>query len=196
MALVGGRGLIAGARIKQELAGIEGLRRIAALKAPAVRAPAGEGVIRPSLFGATDPAETSSPDCPRERLIARYNTLLASERARTREELGRRGRAGQNRGGEQAGQAAPAGQGEEALRAGRVTDRFKAAKHLRLSITDHGFAWERDQKSIAQEAALDGICMIGTSLPARDSPPEEAARAYKDLSRAEQAFRRLKDGPS
>lgn len=63
MALVGGRGLIAGARIKQELAGIEGLRRIAALKAPAVRAPAGEGVIRPSLFDATDPAETSSPYC-------------------------------------------------------------------------------------------------------------------------------------
>lgn len=77
-----------------------------------------------------------------------------------------------------------------------MTDRFKAAKHLRLSIAYHGFACERGQKSIAQDAALDGICVIGTSLPARDSPPEGAARAYKDLSRAEQAFRRLKDGPS
>ena len=51
---------------------------------------------------------------------------------------------------------------------------------------------ERDEKRIEDEAALDGIYVIRTSVPAQESSPEEAVRACKDLSRVEQAFCCLK----
>ncbi len=192
--LVGDRGLITSARIKQELSGIEGLRWITALKAPAIRALAEEGVIQPSLFDATDLAEISSPDYPGERLIACHNPLLASERARTRQELLAATEAELDKivAATRRDRRPLRGRDKIAMRVGRVIDRFKVAKHFRLTITEEAFSYARDEKRIEEEAALDGIYVIRTSVPAQESSPEEAVRAYKDLSRVEQAFRCLK----
>jgi len=192
--LVGDRGLITSARIKEELQGIEGLKWITALKAPAIRRLAEEGAIQPSLFDATDLAEISSPDYPGERLIACRNPFLASDRARTRCEL----LAATEAELEKIVQATKRskrplrGKDKIALRVGRVIDRFRVAKHFKLTITEEAFSFERDEKRIAEEAALDGIYVIRTSVPAQKSSAEEAVRAYKDLSRVEQAFRCLK----
>ena len=45
---------------------------------------------------------------------------------------------------------------------------------------------------IAEEAGLDGICVIGTNVPGRRLPAEEAVRSYESLSRIAWAFRSYK----
>jgi hypothetical protein len=75
---------------------------------------------------------------------------------------------------------------------GRVLGRFKVAKHFRLTLTDTTFAYERDAARIAAEAALDGIYVLRTSVPAERLPAEQTVRAYKGLSAVERAFRSYK----
>ncbi len=50
----------------------------------------------------------------------------------------------------------------------------------------------RDEQRIAEESALDGICVIRTNVPAGKMGPEDTVRACKSLSRVERAFRSFK----
>jgi hypothetical protein len=65
-------------------------------------------------------------------------------------------------------------------------------KHFQLTIDETGFSFTRDDASIAREAALDGIYVIRTSVPAAALTSDEAVRSYKRLSQVEQAFRSIK----
>src|SRR6266568_4189891 len=88
MVLVGDRGMITSARIRDDLkpAGVDW---ITCLRAPAIQALAAEnGPRQLSLFDDRDLAEISAPDLfPGERLIVCRNRDLAAERARKREDL-------------------------------------------------------------------------------------------------------------
>ena len=66
------------------------------------------------------------------------------------------------------------------------------AKHFRLDIREAGFSYARDEVKIAEEAALDGIYVVRTSVQKAALDTEEAVRAYKDLGHVEQAFRSYK----
>jgi hypothetical protein len=79
-----------------------------------------------------------------------------------------------------------------ALRVGKVLDRFKVGKHFLLTITETAFTFRRDQPRIDAEAALDGIYVIRTNVPAAELSAEEAVRSYKSLSTVERAFRSCK----
>ena len=81
---------------------------------------------------------------------------------------------------------------EIGVKVGKVINRFKMAKHFTWTIKDGAFDWSRNQDSIQQEAALDGIYVVRTSEPAARLSAEDAVRGYKDLARVEQAFRCLK----
>jgi hypothetical protein len=78
------------------------------------------------------------------------------------------------------------------LRVGKVLHRFKMAKHFRLDIREAGFFYARDEVKIAEEAALDGIYVVRTSVQKAALDTQEAVRAYKDLGHVEQAFRSYK----
>jgi len=191
---VGDRGLLTEARIREELRPIEGLAWITALRAPAIRKLVEGGALQLSLFDEQDLAEITSPEYPGERLIVCRNPLLAQERARKREDLLRATER------ELAKIAAATtrprrplrGQTPIALRVGRVLGRFKMRKHFRIEITDSTFHFERDAGRLAQEAALDGIYVIRTSVPADTLAPEATVRAYKQLAAIERAFRSFK----
>lgn len=75
---------------------------------------------------------------------------------------------------------------------GKVVNRFKVGKHFKLTITEEAFSYQRDDARIAEEAALDGIYVIRTSVPKEKLDAEETVRAYKDLSTVERAFRSYK----
>ena len=64
-------------------------------------------------------------------------------------------------------------------------------KHFQVEIEDGRFTWQRREESIAEEAALDGICVIRTSEPAEALSAEDAVRGRKRLANVEQAFRSL-----
>src|SRR5712691_3330802 len=212
--MVGDRGLLTSARIEQTLRPA-GLDWITALRAPAIKQLAAEGgPLQPSLFDDRDMAEITSPDYPGERLVVCKNPLLAEERARKRAELlavtekelariaARVQRARKPlRGAAALGQAV-VGLQPTGLSRGAVLGRRHMAKHFQISIGDAAFSFAKNHLSIAAEAALDGIYVVRTNLPAAqsDAPTGQArgltahatVRAYKSLSGVEHAFRSLK----
>ena len=191
---VGDRGMITQARIEQDLRGVDGLEWITTLRAPQIRALVHSGSLQLSLFDEQDLAEITDPAYPGERLVACRNPFLAAERARKRDELLQ---ATQKRldaivEATRRPKRALRGEARIALRVGKVLGRHKMTKHFDLHITDDSFAYELDTQRIAQEAALDGIYIIRTSVPAQTLNAEDTVRAYKSLSHVEQAFRSCK----
>lgn len=191
LALVGDRGMLTQARIERlrELGGIDW---VSCLRAPAIKALVEAGDLQLGLFDERDLAEITSPDYPGERLVVCRNPLLAAERTRKREallaatetELARvaamveRGRLKS---------AAVIG-----LRAGRVVDTKKMAKHFELDVAEGVFAYRRKEEAIAQEAALDGLYVVRTSVRAERLDAPAVVETYKRLSAVERDFRALK----
>jgi hypothetical protein len=191
--LVGDRGMITQTRITEDLSKA-GVDWITALRAPAIKALRDAGALQMSLFDERDIASITSPDFPGERLIVCRNRALATERARKREDL----LAATER--ELARIAAAVARKREPLRGaaaiglkvGAVLDKHKMAKHFTLDIADSRFAFARKTEAIAAEAALDGIYVVRTSLPATVLDAAATVRSYKSLSLVERAFRCLK----
>ena len=84
--LVGDRGMLTNARIRDELRPAQ-LDWISALRAPQIKALVDDGALQLSLFDEQDLVEIASPDFPGERLVCCHNPVLAAERARKRGEL-------------------------------------------------------------------------------------------------------------
>jgi hypothetical protein len=175
--LVGDRGMITQARIDEDLRPA-GLDWITALRAPAL-----QGLVA-----------VTSPDFPGERLIVCRNPDLARERARKREDL----LAATERdlvkiAASTVRETRPLrGAAKIGLAVGAVFDKHKMAKHFDLTISDARFAYARKTAQIAEEAALDGLYAVRTSLPEETLDDAATVRAYKSLSMVERAFRCLK----
>ena len=192
LVLVGDRGMITSARIRA-LKELGGLGWITCLRAPAIRKLAeGDGPLQLSLFDQQDLAEISHPDYPGERLIACRNPLLAAERARKREDLLAATEALLAKVASQAQAGRVRGTDKIGVRAGKVINRYKVAKHFIPGIGDDHLAWRRDQAAIDAEAALDGIYIIRTPVPATELDTPAAVTAYKNLALVERDFRSLK----
>jgi hypothetical protein len=191
--LVGDRGMITAARI-EETVKPAGLDWITALKAPAVQGLAAAGALQLSLFDDRDLAEISSPDYPGERLIVCRNPLLAEERARKRSELlaATERKLAHIRGQVRRARKPLRGKDRIGLAVGAVRDHYKMAKHFAITITDDDLVVERKTAEIAAEAALDGIYVLRTNLPADTLDTTGVVTGYKQLARVERAFRSLK----
>jgi transposase len=192
--LVGDRGMITNARIREDLSKVEGLDWITALRAPAIAALVEDGLLQLSLFDKKDLAEISDPEHPNERLVVCKNPLLAEQRTRKRRELlEATERALQTVAKAVVRDKRPLrGAAKIGVRIGKVLGRFKMAKHFKLTITDDSFKFERDQEAIAAEAALDGIYVVRTTVGAERMSPDELVRSYKSLANVERAFRCIK----
>ena len=194
IAWVGDRGMLTQARIDTVLRPA-GLDWVSSLRAPQVSALAEEkGPFQPSLFDERNLLEVTSEAFPGERLIVCRNPLLAEQRTRKREDLLQATEAELVKIAEATTRARNRLKGADAiaLRVGRVIDHYKMARHFELSFTDEGFTWTRKADQIRQEAALDGLYVVRTSVPAQDLPAEAAVTAYKGLAVVERAFRSLK----
>ena len=194
LAWVGDRGMLTQARIDTVLRPA-GLDWVSSLRAPQMAALAQEkGPFQPSLFDERNLLEVTSEAFPGERLIVCRNPLLAEERTRKREALLQATEAELMKIAEATTRARNCLKGTEAiaLRVGRVIDHYRMAKHFELSITDSSFTWARKSEQIRQEAALDGLYVVRTSLPAAALSAEAAVTAYKGLAVVERAFRSLK----
>jgi hypothetical protein len=192
--LVGDRGMLTSARIRDELQPADGLDWITALRAPQIQQLLAAGNLQLSLFDQRELAEISDPAYPGERLVACRNPLLAEQRARKRSELLAATERALNdiAAATQRPRKPLQGKDRIALRVGGVLDRYKMRKHFQLTIEDTNFSFTRDEESIAREAALDGIYVIRTSVSATALSADEAVRSYKRLAQVERAFRSLK----
>ena len=200
MVMVGDRGMITSARIKalnqpedDGAAPPDRYGWITALRAPAIKKlMADDGPLQLSLFDEQDLAEITSGDFPGERLICCRNPVLAGERARKREDLLQatekllapltaRVAAGRLHGAARIG-----------VEAGKVINKYKTGKHFDLAITDDSLTVTRRQDQIDEEAALDGIYVLRTPVPAGQLDAPAVVTAYKNLSRVERDFRSIK----
>jgi transposase len=192
VALVGDRGMLTSARIRDELRPAQ-LDWISALRAPQIKALVDDGALQLSLFDEQNLFEITHPDYPHERLVCCHNPALAEERARKRAELLA---ATENElqtiaAATRRDRQPLRGTDKIALRVGKVRNKFKMAKHFHLHITDEVFSFTRNQDSIAAEAALDGIYVLRTSLPEHTLERDEVVLRYKDLADVERFFRTL-----
>jgi transposase len=191
---VGDRGIISSTTIKKELKTASAGEWISALRASQIRSLVNQSNIQLSLFDQQNIAEISSADYPNERLIACRNPLLAAERAKTREELLK----ATEKELEKIVVATTrekrrlTGESDIAIKVGKVLNRYKVGKHFKIQITANSFSYERNQQSIENEAALDGLYVIRTSVVQEVLSAQETVKTYKSLSQVEQAFRSLK----
>lgn len=192
--LVGDRGMITQARIKQELQDKEGLGWITALRFNQIRKLKEKGAIQLSVFDEMDLLEIQDGEYPGERLIVCRNPLLAQERKRKRQELLEATDLVLAKivAATQRDKRALQGKENIGIRVGKIIGRYKMGKHYKITITDTGFSYERREDNIAAEAMLDGIYVIRTSVAEKQLGASETVQAYKSLSQVERAFRSCK----
>ena len=192
IALVGDRGMLTSARIRDELRPAH-MDWISALRADQIRVLVNDAALQLSLFDEQNLFEITHPDYPGERLVCCHNPALADERARKRDELLAATETQlQTIAAATRRQRRPLrGIDTIALRVGKVRNKFKMAKHFHLDITDEAFTFTRNQERIAAEAALDGIYVLRTSLPTQTLQRDEVVLRYKDLADVERFFRTL-----
>jgi len=189
--MVGDRGMISQKAIA-ELRTHEGIGWITALKSASIRSLLEQGTLQLDLFDERNLFELSDPKYPGERLVACRNPELAKLRAHKREALLQ---ATQNslekvRASVQTGRVR--GKDKIGVRVGKVVNQYKVAKHFHLDIGENTLSFERNHEGIAAEAALDGVYIIRTSVPAAQMDGPECVRRYKSLAQVERAFRCLK----
>ena len=191
--LVGDRGMLTQTQI-EKLRAYPQLGWISALRSTSIRKLVENKELQLSRFDKQDLAEITSAEFPGERLVACFNPLLADMRARTREELLLATEEKLQRIAKQVARRTktPLLKTEIALKVGRVLNRHKVGKHFNLHIEDGVFRWERNEASIEQEAALDGIYVIRTSEPKKRLSAEKTVRSYKNLAQVEEVFRCFK----
>ncbi len=190
--VVSDRGMVTRANL-EAMRAEDGVSWITALKAPQVKRLARRQVLQPSLFDAQNLAELSdAQDYPGERLVVCRNPLVAEERARKRAAL----LAATERELEQIAarveRGTLAGEVEIGLAVGAVWNRYRVKKHFELEITDTSLSFRRKTDRIDEEAALDGIYVLRTSVPEGDLDGADVVRSYKQLKEVERAFRSLK----
>ncbi len=187
------RGLLTHARLEEEVKPA-GYDWITALRKPAIRKLAQQDGFQLSFAGVMDMAEIASDDYPGERLVVCRNPLRAERAARSRKELLEATEKDLDKLVKATcRQRSPLrGMDKIALRAGAILGRYKMKKHFKVDVTDASFSYSRNEESIAEEAKLDGIYVVRSSLAADELTAEEAVRTYKHLSVVEKAFRSIK----
>jgi hypothetical protein len=191
LVLVGDRGMLTSARIER-LREAGGIGWVSCLRAPAIRGLVEAGDLQLGLFDERNLAEITSPAFPGERLVVCRNPVLAAERARKREALLAETEAALARVAAMVERGSLRTAAAIGLRAGRVVDAKKMAKHFELEIAEGQFAYRRREAAIAQEAALDGLYVVRTSVPAERLDSAAVVETYKRLSAVERDFRALK----
>jgi hypothetical protein len=194
LVLVGDRGMLTTARIREDLQPLAGIEWITALRAPSIKKLASDGVLQMSLFDQKDLAEISHASFVGERLIACRNPLLATERSRKREELltATEKQLEKVKTATRRAKRPLRGSQRITFAIGKALGRYKMAKHFHYRIRGNRFTYKRNQDNIDKEAALDGIYVIRTNVAAASTSSEEAVRHYKELAVVERAFRSMK----
>lgn len=191
LVLVGDRGMISQKQINA-LKQREGIEWITALRTGALRKLVDGGHIQLGLFDERNLFEVTHPDFPGERLVACRNPQLAQLRAHKRQALlDATSRALEKVRGMIA-RGTIKGKDAIGVRIGKVVDKYKMSKHVVLDIRDDGFDFHLDDDKVSAEAALDGLYVIRTSVPAQRLATDDVVRSYKMLSQVERAFRSLK----
>jgi transposase len=189
--LVGDRGMISQKQIDQ-LKQRGGIDWITALRSATIQKLVDAGHIQLGLFDERNLFELTHPDYPGERLVACRNPELAKSRAHKRASLLQATVKELEKVRGMVSRGKLKGQDLIGVRVGRVIDKYKVAKHVVLDIREDGFDFHLNDEKVAQEASLDGLYVVRTSITVQSLGSEDVVRSYKLLGQVERAFRSLK----
>jgi transposase len=191
--LVGDRGMLTQTQI-DVLKKHPGLGWISALRSGSIRRLLADGHLIKKDLETERLAEISSPDFPGERLVACFNPLLAEQRRQKRQDLLAATQAELETLAASVRRAAarPETAAEIGVRAGKIINHYKMAKHFTLTIGDGSLEYARKPDEITREELLDGIYVVRTNEPTERLTAADGVRSYKRLALVEQAFRCLK----
>jgi hypothetical protein len=150
------------------------------------------GALQMGLFDDRNLFSVQDASLPGERLIACRNHDLARLRAHKRQSLVEATRRNLDVVQKMVDRGTLVGKAAIGLRIGKVINKYKVAKHFSLDIEEASFSYRVREERIADEAALDGLYVIRTSLTYEAATDEQAVRHYKKLTNVERAFRSIK----
>jgi len=189
--LVGDRGMISQKQINA-IAALDGTAWITALRSGQIKDLVAKGAVQLGLFDDINLFELTHTDYPNERLIACKNHELAKRRALTREQLLKATETKLDKIKHSVDNGKLRGAANIGMRIGKVIGKYKVAKHFITNISDNSFAFSRNDDKIREEAALDGIYIVRTSLPQKACSAADTVHNYKKLAQVERAFRSIK----
>src|SRR5512147_1356453 len=193
LVLVGDRGMLTQTQI-DVLKKHPGLGWISALRSESIRRLLADGLLIKKDLEAERLAEITTPEFPGERLVACYNPQLAEQRRQKRQDLLAATQAELEALAARVARQADPPETAAAIgvRAGKIINHYKMAKHFTLTIRDGHLGWARKEDAIKNEELLDGISVIRTSEPAEHLTAADSVRSSKRLGLVDQAFRCLK----
>ena len=191
LTMVGDRGMITNVQI-DAMKKLDGVDWITALKSGAIADLVDDKSFQPELFDERNLINLTHPDYPGEQLVACRNPALAKRRAEKRRELIAATVVELEKIKAAVDEGRLSGKAKIGVRYGKVSGKYKVGKHFIWNIDDTTFTFEVDEKKVAEEAALDGIYVIRTSVAKEQMTPEQAVLNYKKLAETERVFRTLK----
>ena len=189
--IAGDRGMLTSTQVK-ELRKLDGIDWVGALRPEGIQKLLSAGKIQMELFDDRNLFEVSHPDFPDERLIVCRNPDLARMRAHKRKDLIAATQKELEKLQTMVAAGRLKGKDKIGLRIGRVINKFKVAKHFTLNIRDDAFDLAINETAVAEEARMDGLYVVRTSVPAKRLSADDAVRSYKSLAKVERAFRSMK----
>lgn len=189
--IAGDRGMLTSTQVK-ELRKLDGIDWVGALRPEGIQKLLSAGKIQMELFDERNLFEVSHPDFPDERLIVCRNPDLARMRAHKRKDLLAATRAELEKLQAMVAAGKLKGKDKIGLRIGRVVNKYKVAKHFTLDIRDDAFDLAINEANVTEEARMDGLYVVRTSVPAKRMSADDAVRSYKSLGKVERAFRSMK----
>src|SRR5947199_105963 len=150
--LVGDRGMLTQTQI-DVLKKHPGLGWISALRSGSIRRLLADGLLVKHDLEAQRLAEITSPEFPGERLVACYNPQLAEQRRQKRQDLLAATQAELETLAASVAKSAerPETAAEIGVRAGKIINHYKVAKHFTLTLRDGHLGWDRWGDAITKE---------------------------------------------
>lgn len=188
---VGDRGMITQRQIN-EIRPLEDVDWITAMRSEGLQKLLKGGELQMGLFDERDLFEIRSDAYPGERLVACRNPALAKRRRLKRQSMldATQKELEKVQGMVRSGKLV--GQDRIGLRVGKVINKHKMGKHFELTLADDDFSFTINDTKVQDEAALDGVYVVRTSLPAEAMTSDDVVRNYKRLCQVERAFRSIK----
>jgi hypothetical protein len=193
--VVGDRGMLTSARIREDIAPEEGVQFVTALRKPSIRKLLDRKDIQLGLFDDVGLVEVESEEFPDSRLIACRNPYEA-EAQRTRRQL-RVNRAVSAlykvRQAIDRDRRPLRGRANIERRIGKVFGRHRGTeKYFTVSVSDDSLEYAIDAQAMSDEARLDGMYVTRTDVPRQEMAAPEVVRTYKSLAKVERSFRAMK----
>lgn len=193
--LVGDRGMLTGARIREDLDPVEGLDYVTALRKPTIAKLIDRGDIQLGLFDERNLVEIESSELPGCRLVVCRNPHeKEAHRARRQARVNAAITAlDKVRMAVRRADSPLRGEPAIARRVGKVFGRHRGTERfIQVTIGEESLEFTVDKDAMATEERMDGVYVVRTSVPPSDLSATEAVRLYKSLSEVERSFRVMK----